>query len=225
VRLELHGRRIYFPLFNQLIIYNRIRATSVGGKSIYMFTHLYFVRHAHSAYTPDEYGRPLSERGQADAKKVTAILEKEKLDAVISSPYKRAVQTVEGIAACIGKEIAIEPAFRERKLSAKPVTNFDQAIEKVWRNFRFSWEGGESNLAAQERGVQATLQVLEKYAGQNIVIGTHGNLMVLIMNYFDKRFDFHFWRALDMPDIYRLTFQCTSLKGVKRIWHRSSGGF
>jgi 2,3-bisphosphoglycerate-dependent phosphoglycerate mutase len=50
---------------------------------INLLTNLYFVRHAHSTYTPDELKRPLSEKGQADAEKITRILKKENIDYVI----------------------------------------------------------------------------------------------------------------------------------------------
>ncbi len=182
-----------------------------------MLTNLYFVRHAHSTYTPDELGRPLSENGFADAEKVSEILLKEKIDYLISSPYKRAIQTVDGI----DKEVIIEGDFRERKLSGKPVEDFEKAIIKVWEEPNFSWEGGESNIVAQDRGVKATLAILEKYEGKNIVVGTHGNIMVLIMNYFDQKYDFSFWRNLDMPDTYKLTFKKDKLREVNRIWSRS----
>jgi 2,3-bisphosphoglycerate-dependent phosphoglycerate mutase len=183
-----------------------------------LLTNLYFVRHAHSTYTPDELKRPLSERGQADAEKITQILKKENIDYVISSPYIRAVQTVEGITDFTGKEVIIESGFKERMLSEVPVENFDLAITKVWEEPTFSLEGGESNIIAQKRCVEATLKVLERYEGKNIVVGTHGNIMVLIMNYFDKKYGFSFWKELNMPDIYKLTFDGTTLKEVKRIW-------
>lgn len=183
-----------------------------------MSTNLYFVRHAHSIYTSDESIRPLSEKGLIDAEKVTQNLEKEKIDYVISSPYKRAVQTVEGIAVYFGKELIIENDFKECILSEDPVENFDLAVTKVWNEPSFSWKGGESNIIAQKRGVEATLKVLKRYEGKNIVIGTHGNIMVLIMNYFDKRYGFGFWKELDMPDIYKLTFDGTALKEVNRFW-------
>ena len=183
-----------------------------------MLTNLYFVRHAHSSYTPDELGRPLSERGFADANTVTELLKRETIDHVISSPYRRAIQTVEGIARYINKEIEIVDDFKERLLSQEPVENFSLAIAKVWEDFDFSWEGGESGNIAQKRGVHAVLQVLENNAGKNIVIGTHGNIMVLIMNYFDSSYGFEFWRKLEMPDIYKLSFDQKKLVHVKRIW-------
>lgn len=99
-----------------------------------MRTNIYLVRHAHSAYTPDELGRPLSADGLADAEKVTKHLENENIDMFISSPYKRAVQTVEGIAEFIGEEIRIVRDFKERLLSAEPVMDFHSAIAGVWEN-------------------------------------------------------------------------------------------
>ncbi|SEF71455.1 2,3-bisphosphoglycerate-dependent phosphoglycerate mutase [Paenibacillus sp. UNC499MF] len=44
--------------------------------------------------------------------------------------------------------------------------------------------------------------------------------MVLIMNYLDKKFDFTFWKQLDMPDIYKLSFDNRRLIEVKRIWDK-----
>lgn len=63
---------------------------------------LYFVRHAHSVYSPDERNRPLSERGHQDAARVAELLEPEHIHVLISSPYKRAIQTIEGLAERIG---------------------------------------------------------------------------------------------------------------------------
>ncbi|MCJ8009169.1 histidine phosphatase family protein [Lederbergia wuyishanensis] len=189
-----------------------------------MQTNIYFVRHAHSTYTPDELRRPLSERGLRDAQSVTDVLKSESIDYVISSPYKRAIQTVEGIAKLIDKEIIIEEDFKERKLAEGSVADFREAIKKVWADPDFSWKGGESNNYAQKRGVEITLEVLKNYEGRNIVIGTHGNIMVLIMNYFDTIFDFTFWQKLDMPDIYKLTFSGRELIGVNRIWGADNNG-
>lgn len=183
-------------------------------------TNLFFVRHAHSTYNQDEINRPLSKRGFNDAQYVTEFLKEEEIDFVVSSPYKRAVQTVNGIAEYIDTAIVIIDGFKERTLSTVPVTDFTFAITKVWEDYHFSWEGGESNFVAQKRGVSATFDVLDKYKDKNVVIGTHGNIMALIMNFFDKRYDFMFWKKLDMPDIYKLTFEECKLKSVKRLWVR-----
>ncbi|WP_010650550.1 histidine phosphatase family protein [Oceanobacillus massiliensis] len=183
-----------------------------------MQTNLYFVRHAHSIYTPDEINRPLSESGIADVKRVAECLFGQRIDTVISSPYKRAIQTIEAVAESVDKEIIVMEDFRERQLSETSVDDFQFAVSKLWSNPAFSWKGGESNDTAQDRGIKATFEVLERYMGKNVVIGMHGNLMVLIMNYFDDRFDYTFWRNLTMLDVYKLTFEARKLLFVERLW-------
>ena len=183
-----------------------------------MITNIYFVRHAHSIYAPNEYGRPLSKQGLLDAKKVTNILKREKINQVYSSPYKRALQTVEGIANTREKEIIIVDDLKERILAKAPVDDFSKAIKKVWYEEDFSWDGGESNRIAQARGVDTLLQILNEHKGEQIVIGTHGNIMVLMMNYFDHQYGFEFWKRLTMPDIYRLSFRDSTLVKVNWLW-------
>ncbi|MBP1948994.1 histidine phosphatase family protein [Virgibacillus litoralis] len=183
-----------------------------------MNTNIYLVRHAHSTYTPDERKRPLSQKGFITAGRVTELLQDENINVVVSSPYLRAIQTVEGTAEYIEQEVILEEGFKERKLAGKPVDDFDDAIMKVWQDYNFAWPGGESNYHAQQRGVVAIKHVLEQYKGRNIAVGTHGNIMAIIMNYFDKQYDFHFWKALSMPDIYKLTFNEKALVKVKRVW-------
>ncbi|WP_404350103.1 histidine phosphatase family protein [Sutcliffiella horikoshii] len=185
-----------------------------------MLTNLYFVRHAHSIYTPDELERPLSEKGYKDAERILALIQPDNIDVVVSSPYKRAVQTVEGVAEYFNLEIEIFEDLKERTLTSKPAEDFAAAITKVWGDPNFAWEGGESNMEAQARGVKVIHYLLKKYEGKNVAIGIHGNIMVLIMNYFDKQYDFSFWNGLDMPDIYKLTFDGDELVGVSRLWER-----
>ncbi|WP_144506913.1 histidine phosphatase family protein [Bacillus mycoides] len=180
-------------------------------------TTMYFVRHAHSTYTKEERERPLSDRGHFDAENVTHLLNDEHIDVVISSPYKRAIQTVQGIANTYNLSIQIEEELRERLLSSEPVADFNEAIHRVWEDWTFAYEGGESNDVAQRRAVLCMQNILGKYKGKNIVIGTHGDIMVLLMNYFDSKYDFQFWKTLHMPDVYKLTFDNNRFTSAERI--------
>lgn len=83
-------------------------------------TTIYFVRHAHSTYTKEERERPLSEKGYLDAENVTRLLKDKHIEVVISSPYKRAIQTVQGIAHTYKLSIQTEEDLRERLLSTEP---------------------------------------------------------------------------------------------------------
>ncbi|AVP44112.1 histidine phosphatase family protein [Bacillus thuringiensis] len=180
-------------------------------------TTIYFVRHAHSTYTKEERERPLSEKGHCDAENVTHLLKDKHIDVVISSPYKRAIQTVQGIANTYKLSIQTEEDLRERLLSTEPVSNFNDAMQNVWEDWSFAYEGGESNDVAQRRAVICMQNILKQYEGKKIVIGTHGNIMVLLMNYFNSKYDLEFWKTLHMPDVYQLNFDKNRFISAERI--------
>ncbi|MED2800605.1 histidine phosphatase family protein [Bacillus thuringiensis] len=188
-------------------------------------TTIYFVRHAHSTYTKEERERPLSEKGNCDAENVTHLLKDKHIDVVISSPYKRAIQTVQGIANTYKLLIQTEEDLRERLLSTEPVADFNVAMQNVWKDWSFAYEGGESSDFAQRRAVICMQNILKQYEGKNIVIGTHGNIMVLLMNYFNSKYDFEFWKTLHMPDVYKLNFdknRFISAERIEKTGHRLS---
>lgn len=175
-------------------------------------TTIYFVRHAHSPWVPNrEAERPLSERGRRDAERVAALLGEEDIDAVVSSPFVRARQTVRPIADQRGLPIAEEAGFRERRLTGGPVETigetFESAIERVWSDWTFSFPDGESNDEAQTRGLAAVERTVNRHADESVVVGTHGNILTLVLSAYDERFDVDFWRdELTTPDVYEVEF-------------------
>lgn len=183
-----------------------------------MITKIYFVRHAHSDYSSDERERNISEEGKRHIEKVSKILIKENIEAFISSPYKRAIQTIEGAAGTLNIDIVLNESFRERTVSLLPVENFEETIKNAWEDSSFALQGGESNIQAQQRGIEGIQNILKGYKGRKIAIGTHGNIMAIIMNYYDSYYNYDFWKSLSMPDIYKLSFSNDRLIDVERIW-------
>ncbi|MFL1998747.1 histidine phosphatase family protein [Lysinibacillus irui] len=181
-------------------------------------TVMYFVRHAHAHYSVDEYHRPLSTQGIKDAERVTKLFKEKQIEAIYASPYRRAIQTVEGIAHAHHLPIQTVDALKERQLSSGAMTDFHAAIQRVWQEPSFAWEGGESNEHATARAVESLQSIILTHPQESLVLGTHGNIMVLMMQYFDARYDYAFWQQLTMPDIYKLTFQGLALQQVTRIW-------
>jgi 2,3-bisphosphoglycerate-dependent phosphoglycerate mutase len=178
---------------------------------------IYFVRHAHSIWTPEEM-RPLSSQGFEDAVRVADVLEDYPIDAMYTSPYTRAWQTVEPLAERLGLALYTEPDLRERNLGDGPFENHLQAVAAVWQNPTFAHPGGESNLAAQQRGVAVVERLKQLYADDQIVLATHGNLMALILQYYQPSIDFEFWKILTLPDIYALDFRESEGGILERIW-------
>ncbi len=148
-------------------------------------TVIYFVRHAHSHFTEDEYNRPLSDKGFEDRDRVTNLFKNKIIHTIYSSPYNRAVQTVEGIAQEHKLQINTIDSLKERILSTENILDFDAAIQQVWSHPNLAFEGGESNEFAMQRAITALQKIILAHPNDNIVIGTHGNVMALIMQYFN----------------------------------------
>ena len=74
-----------------------------------------------------------------------------------------------------------------------------------------------ASASAQGRAIAVVHRVLERHAGRSVVISTHGSLLTLILNGFDKAFGYDFWHSLTFPDVYELTFDENALAGVRRL--------
>lgn len=91
-----------------------------------MKTVIYMVRHAESPYNEGtERTRGLTTKGNGDVEKVTEILKEEGIDVIISSPYNRAILSIEGLAQHFGLDIEIYEDLRERHFSRDIILNFE----------------------------------------------------------------------------------------------------
>ncbi len=183
----------------------------------------YVVRHAHADWTPDEQ-RPLSDRGLRDAVRVAEALCQFPITKIYTSPFLRACQTIAPLALAVDEAgrlslpIKVLPDLRERRLSGKPVEDFDKAVAVTWRDFTFAHPGGESNAEAQRRVVAVVERLRQQHAGEHMVLSTHGNLLALLLRHFDPSIGFEFWRSLTMPDIYRLSISGMGGAVIRRLW-------
>lgn len=192
-----------------------------------MQTTIYMIRHAESPFVfGEEKTRGLSKEGLEKSKKVAEIFEDIDVDLIASSSYRRAIQTVEYLAN--KKDL---PIIKFEELRERPIKGLDyklpwdelvKAIEKSFADIDYSLRGGESTRKAQERSIPIMEKLLDEFKGKSIVIGTHGNIMTIIMNYYDKEYGFNFWNSTSMPDIYKLSFVSNELKNVERLWNPES---
>ena len=180
----------------------------------------YLVRHAHANWTPNE-NRPLSARGREDADRVADILQQYPIGAIYSSPYQRARQTIAPLATRLGLPVYIEPGLRERRLGNSSTGGFFRAVKATWQDPSFAHPGGESNGAAQQRGLAVVRRLQEQRVTEHIVLSTHGNLMALVLQGFDPSVDFAFWKSLTMPDIYTISFSQAGEIVTGRLWQEA----
>ena len=162
----------------------------------------YFIRHAHSIYTPDEINRPLSDKGQASLVQLEFLAYKS-ITAIYSSPYQRAIQTVEPLAQSLKLAIQTDRRLIERKLSSQVITDqdFEKHLMQLWSQPTFSFVGGESNQQAQQRALAFLHELESKHQNEEIIISSHGNLICILLSAFDSNIDYNFWCGLSMPDV------------------------
>lgn len=186
---------------------------------------IYMVRHADSPYVSgQERTRGLSDKGLLDADQVTKCLRLKPIDRVVSSPYERALATVRGLAEELKLQIEVEEDLRERMLAGSDLiigSRFNEAKRQLYADFSYSYLGGESSRSAQQRAVSVLNRLLDEPEGRHIVIGTHGDIMTLMLNAFDESYHYGFWLKTSMPDIYQLDFTDRRLLKVTRLWGNS----
>ena len=172
-------------------------------------TTIYFVRHAEPNYeNHDDLERELSHKGLRDRALVTQFLSDKEISVVLSSPYKRAVDTVSEFAELKKINIVTIADFRERRVDSEWIPDFDTFCQKQWEDFQYKLTDGESLSEVQKRNIAALQSVLETYQGKNIVIGTHGTALSTIINYYDKDFGYCDFQKITklMPWVVRMEF-------------------
>jgi len=172
-------------------------------------TTVYFVRHAEADNSvADDRNRPLTEKGRADCALVTEYLRDKNIEIVLSSPYRRAADTISDFARSVNIPIETVEDFREFKLCEVWLDDFMAISERQWADFTYRLPDGECLRDVQVRNVAALSDALKRYEGKNIVIGTHGTALAVTINYFDSSFGFDDFMAMvyTRPWIVRMEF-------------------
>jgi len=155
-----------------------------------------------------------------DRELVTNFLLDKNIDVVLSSPYKRAVDTVAAFAEQKGMEIETYEDFRERRSDSEWISNdeFLSFVEKQWEDFSYKRNDGECLAEVQERNIAALNDVLARYKDKRIVIGTHGTALSTIINYYDRTYGFKdFLKMIFLtPWVIRMDFEDKICKGMEQ---------
>lgn len=182
-------------------------------------TNIYFIRHAEPNYeNHDDMTRALSAKGLKDRELVTKFLMDKQIDAVVSSPFKRAIDTVRDFADKNGIDITVIDDFRERRVDSCWIEDFTSFSRNQWEDFSYKLSDGECLAEVQARNIAALNKLLDDYQDQNVVVGSHGTSLSTIINYFDKTFGydgFHEIRHL-MPWVVQFTFDGKELIEIRK---------
>ncbi|HEY1752342.1 MAG TPA: histidine phosphatase family protein [Caulobacteraceae bacterium] len=169
-------------------------------------TTLILVRHAQSAPDPGKPERdwPLSERGRRQADELAAALAELGVEALASSPYVRAVDTLRPYAEAKALPIAVDEDLRERTLGGwiPDMEELEQAIGRMHADPDYCLDGGETGRACTARFEAALARVAAAHPGRTIAVGSHGGVIGHILSRHRSDLPERFWRRIVNPHLF-----------------------
>lgn len=175
---------------------------------------LYIVRHCSAEGQPFE--AKLTSEGEKQAFELANFFEEKEIDFIVSSPYVRAMKSIEPFALSKGLQIQTDNRLGERVLSTGHLDDWLSKLEASFIDLDLSFDGGESSREAMERG-REVVDELFRSIYSNIVIVSHGNLTALLLKTFDDSHGFKTWKQMSNPDVFEVLLRDGSVK-VNRVW-------
>ncbi len=158
----------------------------------------------------------LTERGVRQAADLAEFFADMKINRIISSPYLRAVQSIERVAEREEIDFVVENRLTERILSTENLPDWLDKLKATFDDLDLTFDHGESSREAMHRIVSVVEKIL-KSDSENTLLVTHGNLMSLLLKNYLPDFGFEQWRNLSNPDVFLLK----SVNGevtIDRLW-------
>ncbi|GAB3454143.1 bifunctional RNase H/acid phosphatase [Kineococcus endophyticus] len=158
-------------------------------------TTIVLVRHGSTPLTEQRrvsgrYGEDpeLSERGVVEAAAAAACREVEGADVVVSSTMRRSRQTADAIAERLGVRVVVDPQWDETDFGDWDGLTSAEVVKRWPREFA-AWNdsgdaappGGESLRTVERRVLAARDEVLRRWAGQRVVLVTHGDPLRVLL--------------------------------------------
>lgn len=160
---------------------------------------IYLLRHCKT--TSQAFHAHLTEDGVKMAKAIIPKLEELNIDEIHSSPMLRAVETIQPFSAINNINIQLHDELQERILSQIPLEDWKSELQKTFLDFEYKINGGESSKEALLRILNLVNQLDET---KNHIIVSHGDLLSLLINYYDSSFGFGNSLKMKNPALYKL---------------------
>ncbi|WP_225767129.1 histidine phosphatase family protein [Inquilinus sp. Marseille-Q2685] len=176
-----------------------------------MTAELYLIRHCRAAGQEPE--APLTAEGRDQALRLRDRLAGLPIVRIVSSPFRRAGDSVAPLAERLGLTVRIDDRLAERVLAGEPAEDWRDRLRRSFADPALAWPGGESGAAATRRGLAALADAAAGADGPAAVV-SHGNLLALLLHSLDGRDGFAAWAALSNPDVFHIDPAGT----VRRCW-------
>ncbi len=176
---------------------------------------IYVIRHCEAQ--GQSSNAPLTERGQEQAKRLADFFYTYNIDRIISSPYLRAIQSIELLSKRTNKKIELDDRLSERTLSTDNLPDWYEKLKITFTDLDLKYEGGESSQEAMTRIKNVVNEVVVRGTEQTVIV-SHGNLISLLVKSYQSDVDFQFWQRLSNPDVYQISY-IQNEAVIERIWN------
>ena len=173
---------------------------------------IYLIRHGKAVMGGFDHERILDEDGKVQAKSLCKKLKSNFQDnnfRIISSPFKRALQTVEEFSKSSNIEIEMNKFLEEINIGKDQNLSKHEIIKKMWEDINFKVANGESQQEYIQKISNEMKEIINNFHKNNlsIIIVSHGNsLGIILKHFFSLDFDYNDWKKMTMPDMYALHF-------------------
>ena len=167
---------------------------------------LYLVRHSlcEPCASKQEADWPLTKEGKTQAINLVHNLNKLCIGKIFSSPYKRALDSIEPFAKDNNLKIEVVDGLKEKLLFDGYLDDYLPSVIKSWDDFHFKYAGAESSKEAQERIIKTITDIASRHTEGNFILVSHGNIIALLLNYLDKSFGLNQWEKMNNPDLFKV---------------------
>lgn len=154
---------------------------------------IYLIRHGQSEmnlggvyqYT----ATPLSKSGVEEAQSLAERLKEAAIDVIYSSPFVRAKQTAEHIAAPTGKKVLVLDALQElrRPSEMEGKKDDDLIVKEIKRGMRENYANKEWHYSDEEnfwdlkQRIEQLMQLLQQEQAEHILLVTHGVVIKMFL--------------------------------------------
>ncbi|MDC3415311.1 histidine phosphatase family protein [Aquibacillus salsiterrae] len=166
---------------------------------------------------------PLTREGIKQARVLADFLEQVNypVDRIISSPYLRAIESIKPYADNHHVSVETDERLKERLLSEEPIDDWLDVLQQSFQDPDFRLRGGESSNDALARSFSIVQDTLESNQHDNVVLVTHGNLLAILLNEFEKSYGFDEWKQFSNPDVFMVEITPDGYL-VQRLWEEKS---
>ena len=175
---------------------------------------LYVIRHCEAeGQAPDAC---LTMAGKEASERLANFLTYLNIETAISSPFTRALHTIEPFVRKNNISFKIDHRLSERLLSSEELPDWLEKLKETYVDKDLKFTGGESSNEATYR-ITEVVEELKQSNYKSAIIVTHGNIMSLLLNHFQPHFGFDDWKQLSNPDVFEIEFS-NEQTVVNRIW-------